>query len=173
MLSAKLLLLAAPGLITLLSTQICPALAQHAQVPATGYGTGESIQVSGWQSDLVSRNKGLEKFHWSAINTVAHYRIVPPGSVQKCSNTQSQQSHYIKPKVVSTWSTPNRELMASAASGNFSERGKSGNRLGQLNVPAASSDCTLGRSFSKATSNRPMQYDKSYSNQVAGHLFRY
>jgi len=93
-----------------------PAQAQYAQYAqatqsqnpgATGYCTGETVQISGWERDLVRKNKGLEKFHWSAINTVQHYQVVP--TVTKDRNGAVRPLtpyHNVKPQVVSNWSNP-------------------------------------------------------------------
>jgi len=88
-----------------------PAQAQYAaqntgNPVATGYCTGETVQISGWERDLVRKNKGLEKFHCSAINTVQHYQVVPTVANKRGEAKPLTPYHNVKPQVVSNWSNP-------------------------------------------------------------------
>jgi hypothetical protein len=83
-----------------------PVLAQGDQhIPASGYCTGATVQISGWETDLVRRNKGLEKFHWSAINTVQHYTVMQTPTAQRPAAKPLSPYHNVKPRVVSTWAS--------------------------------------------------------------------
>lgn len=56
------------------------------------------VAVKGWEKDLVKRNPGLNKFHWSPITAAR------PGTVvftQRGTSRSMQQYHYAKPTVMS------------------------------------------------------------------------
>jgi hypothetical protein len=158
---------------------ICLAAPSQAQgdqrLPASGYCTGEAVQISGWETDLVRRNKGLEKFHWSAINTVQHYNVVATPTTQKSSNKQPNSTstyHNIKPNTISTWASlkapiADRTCIATADNGNHagvSGRMRNTNSYGQL-----------ARGYEGNYSNQQAQYggERSTDNQVSGRVMHY
>jgi hypothetical protein len=63
-------------------------------------GTGKS-----WEADLVKRNKGLEKFHWSQMNPATHNRTaLATASTRGASGLYGHLNQHTKPLVISTWS---------------------------------------------------------------------
>jgi hypothetical protein len=149
-----------------------PALAQGERGMPTGYCTGETVQISGWESDLVRRNKGLEKFHWSAINTVQHYNVVSTPTTQRAPAKPLQPYHNMKPTVVSTWASlkgPVADKTCIAAADNSSRPSvnahlRSSNAYGQL-----------ARPYEASYGNQPAQYggERSTDNKVSGRVMHY
>lgn len=147
-----------------------PALAQgDHNLPATGYCTGETVQISGWERDLVRRNKGLEKFHWSAINTVQHYNVVATPTVHRDAAKALTPYHNTKPQVVNRWaSLKGNPCIANADSGSragVNGRLRGGDVYGQM-------------AHSYETSNNVSQQaqyggERSTDNRVSGRVMHY
>jgi hypothetical protein len=151
-----------------------PASAQGPQKGlASGYGTGETIQVEGWERDLVSRNKGLEQFHWSPRTTVRRYRTVAAGAA--LPQAPSGQSAYqnAKPKVVSRWSgAKGTEAERQAASGVYIASRATGN-VHFLN-PNPSSYWQIGRGYeTKPYNYKPSPYGANADHQVSARVMHY
>ncbi|MBS1991036.1 MAG: hypothetical protein JSS83_10990 [Cyanobacteria bacterium SZAS LIN-3] len=153
-----------------------PAQAQNAQnLPATGYCTGETIQISGWERDLVRKNKGLEKFHWSAINTVNHYRVVPAGAGQKTAARPLTPYHNVKPQVISNWSnpkgpvTPDKTYIASADNGTRTNTSAQLRRYGNNTSTYAHMNRNEGSSYSYASYGG----ERSSESNVSGRVMHY
>jgi hypothetical protein len=151
-----------------LSAVAAPAHAQKG-LPASGYCTGESIQISGWQNDLVNRNKGLEKFHWSAINTVQHYNVVPTVVNQKNGPRALTPYHYSKPTVVSNWADPHAPV-AIASSDNGSRGNVSGNLRRASN---GTSTYAAMRGYDANQSYQQAGYNTQANGQVSGRVMHY
>jgi hypothetical protein len=151
------------------------ALAQGEQhIPASGYCTGATVQISGWETDLVKRNKGLEKFHWSAINTVQHYQYVAPGSAQKTPMKPLTAYHNVKPTVISTWSDPHARVpdKTCIANADNSSRASVNARLRGANP----SVCAQMRSYEPSSNSyQQAQYggERSTDSQVSGRVMHY
>jgi hypothetical protein len=152
-----------------------PASAQGNNVPVTGYSTGETIQISGWETDLVRRNKGLEKFHWSAINTVQHYNVVQAGaSMQKGSSPVRALSpyHNSKPQVISNWSNTKAPIACIASADNGSRTNVNAHL--RHNNSSTSTYAQLNRSFDGAPGAYQSQYGFNRGEgQVSGRVMHY
>lgn len=153
-----------------------PSLAQGDQhLPASGYCTGETVQISGWETDLVRRNKGLEKFHWSAINTVQHYNVVAtPGasSGPRSINRPTSTYHNVKPNTINTWAS----LKAPVADRTCIATADNGNRAGSgTHLRNTSTYAQLSRGYEGNYNNQQAQYggERSTDNQVSGRVMHY
>jgi hypothetical protein len=160
-----------------------PAFAQQldqgpSRLPASGYCAGETVQISGWEKDLVRRNKGLEKFHWSAINTVNHYQVVSPVVAQKtpASARPTTAYHNVKPTVTGTWASlkpleRDKTCIASADNPSHSNT----NTSAQLHSPSGYATLQMAHSYSANYGNQQAQYggERSTDNRVSGRLMHY
>jgi hypothetical protein len=151
-----------------------PAIAQgQRSVPASGYGTGENIQISGWETDLVRRNKGLEKFHWSPINTVQRYRVVAAGSAQKPAAGTVTAYQSAKPRVVSNWSNTKglvAEKSCAANATNSSQTGVNAHFIGAN----PSSYWSIGQGYeTKPYNYKRTQYSGNVDRQVSARVMHY
>jgi len=150
------------GCLGALATFFCatPAMAQGDQnIPASGYGTGENIEISGWQNGLVQRNPGLEKFHWSPINTVQHYRVVSVGAVQKPGMKPVSAYHNVKPHVSSTWASTKGPVVDKSC-------------IASLDV---ANHASVSAAMRSSYNSQPAQYgaEKITDNKVCGRVLHY
>ena len=151
-----------------------PALAQgQRSVPASGYGTGETIQISGWETDLVRRNKGLEKFHWSPINTVQRYNVVRAGSLQKPTGGTSSAYQNAKPKVLSQWSNTNGSVAGKACIATANSGSRAAVNVQFLGANP-SSYWPIGHGYeTKPYNYRPATYACNGDRQVSARVMHY
>lgn len=73
------------------------AEASNSKVIGSVYGVQGRSVVKGWEKQLVNRNPGLEKFHWSPITAARPVNVV----FRRSSVNVSQQFRYSKPRVMS------------------------------------------------------------------------
>jgi hypothetical protein len=163
------------GFVGAVASVICatPALAQGDRSMPTGYCTGETVQISGWETDLVKRNKGLEKFHWSAINTVQHYNVVAPGSAQRSPAKSLGAYHNMKPTVISTWASlkgPVADKTCIAAADSSGNRGVNGH------LRSANGSAQLAHPYQTSSYGyQQAQYggERSTDNRVSARVMHY
>jgi hypothetical protein len=75
------------------------AMASNSKVIGSVYGVQGRSVVKGWEKQLVNRNPGLEKFHWSPITAARPVNVIFRRS--SASAAQTQPFRYNKPRVMS------------------------------------------------------------------------
>jgi len=140
-----------------------------ARVLGSVYCVQGRVAVKGWERDLVKRNPGLDKFHWSPITAARPGTIIfrQPG-------TSQMHYHYTRPAVMSLSEVQQIRQQEQAKSQSGSRRIAQADLAGHLTANneqvRGQVVSTYGNNSSYAQAPGVYTYGNSYQSKVKGRL---